>query len=187
MAHIPIDLPDQSIHIHAQRELAFEVVAALGPTEEKRGQGGSAKSKLDSAPAVKIIATNSDRQLVEFNTPLKLGPVRKTWKTTEWVSPMPPLSIDFNLLPDRGFIAGGLRELVDRFEFEDEGGCTVLTYKSRFGIRWSIGGWVLGKVLFGPVIRNHMIDHLAEVKVLVENRAKRSRIYPLRDCTVGDE
>ena len=125
--------------------------------------------------------------LVEFTTPVKLGPVSMTWKSIEWVIPIKPTSIDFELVPAGGVLAGGFRQLSDRFEFENEGNCTRMIYKSRFGIRWSVGGWLFGKLLIGPIIKSHMIEHLGEVKELVENRAKRSRIYPQKDCTVGDE
>jgi len=181
VAHIPIDLPDQTIHIHAQRELAFEMVSALGIME-----GDSKKKGGASSPSIKVIAANGDRQLVEFRTPLKIGPIAGSWKTTEWVTPKSPKSIDFELLPDSGIFGGGLRQLTDRFEFVQQGNCTELTYKSRFGIRWSVGGWLLGKVLFAPILKSHMIEHLNEVKRLVENRAKRSRIYPQLECSVGN-
>lgn len=181
MAHIPISLPDQSIHIHAQRELAFQMVSALGISEEDRANGNSKKG-----PTIKVIAANGNRQLVEFRTPLKLGPLNTSWKTTEWVTPHSPVSIDFDLLPDSGLVAGGLRELHDRFDFEQAGNCTVLNYQSQFGIRWSVGGWLLGKLVFRPIIKKHMIQHLTEVKQLIENRARRSRIYPQLACSLDD-
>lgn len=182
MAHIPIDLPDQSVHIHADRELAFEMVSALGsgPTSSNCNDGSS-------RPMSKVLEKRDDRMLVEFATPLKLGPLSTTWISTEWVTPMTPTSIDFELVPARGVVAGGLQQLSDRFEFEQEGNCTRLRYKSRIGIRWSVGGWLLGKVLIGPFIKSHMVEHLGEVKELVENRAKRSRIYPQKDCTIGGD
>lgn len=185
MAHITINLPDQTIHIHAQRELVFEMVSTLG--NSANGKKESRSHGSPTTPAVKIIATSGNRQLVEFHTPLKIGPLSTTWKTTEWVTPNAPSSIDFDLLPDKGPIGGGLRQLNDRFEFDAVGNCTELTYKSRFGIRWSIGGWILGKLVFGPIIRSHMVTHLTELKLTVENRAKRSRLYPQLDCSAGDE
>jgi hypothetical protein len=178
VAHIPIDLPNQSVHIHADRELAFEMVSALGTGT---GQGG-----VSLQPMSKVIEKHEDRMLVEFTTPLKLWPISVTWKSTEWVTSKKPTSIDFELVPARGIVRGALRQLSDHFEFEKEGNCTRMTYRSRFGMRWSIGGWVLGKVLIGPIIKDHMVEHLGEVKELVENRARRSRIYPQTDCTIGD-
>jgi hypothetical protein len=149
------------------------MISAKGRTSGSPG-GGQSSSR--------ILEQDADRMLVEFNTPLKIGPISTTWKTTEWVTPNAPSSIDFNLVPVGGIMSGGLRELVDRFEFEQQGNCTLLTYKSRFGIRWSVGGWLLDKVLFGPIIKSHMIEHLGEVKEMIESRAKNSHIYPQLDC-----
>ena len=186
MAHIPIDLPDQSVHIHAQRELAFEVIAALGAGGAGM-PGVSSSAKKGQKPMSVVLEEDGDRMLVEFNSHMKFGPFSTVWTTTEWVSPEKPESISFELVPARGIIKGGLRQLTDRFEFEERGNCTVMTYKSRFGIRWSVGGWVLGKVLFGPIIKKHMIEHLGSVKEMIENRASRSRVYPQLPCDEGDE
>lgn len=177
MAHISIDLPDQSVHIHAQRELAFEVITSFGVG----GMGGS------DGPSNVVLKEDGRRMLVEFHTPLKFGPISTTWKSTEWVTPEKPVSIDFELVPAGGIINGGLRELKDRLTLEKRGNCTLLTYKSRFGIRWSVGGWLFGKVLIGPIIKKHMIEHLGEVREMIENRAKRSRLYPQLDCDEADE
>jgi len=177
VAHIPIDLPDQSVHIHAQRELAFEVISSFGTGGSGRGSQGPMSVVLEEA---------GDRMLVEFRSRIKFGPISTTWKTTEWVSPQKPVSIGFELVPDQGVLVGGLRQLTDLFEFEKDGNCTVLTYKSRFGIRWSVGGWLLGKVLIGPIIKKHMAQHLAEVKEMIENRARRSRLYPQVACDQAD-
>lgn len=175
MAHIPIDLPTQSVHIHAQRDLAFEVIAGMGT-------GGA----NGDSPNV-VLEKNGNRMLVEFHTPLKIGPFSTTWKSTEWVTPSKPDSIDFDLVPTNGIINGGLRQLTDRFEFAESGNCTELAYKSRFGIRWSIGGWLLGKAVFGPIMKKHMIEHLGDVKGIIENRASRSRLYPQLECDQVDE
>jgi len=173
VAHIPIDLPDQSIHIHAQRELAFEMISALGGMSDAKGAG---------APMSTVLREDGERTFVEFNTPLKLGPISTIWKTTEWVTPKQPSSIDFELVPSSGILTGGLRQLTDRFEFAEQGNCTLITYKSRFGIRWSVGGWLLGIVVVKPIIKAHMAEHLDEIKEMIENRAKRSRVYPQLVC-----
>ena len=117
---------------------------------------------------------------------MKIGPISTTWKTTEWVLPEKPVSISFELVPDHGIIIGGLRQLTDQFIFKKQGNCTVLTYKSRFGIRWSVGGWLVGKIIIGPIIKKHMVEHLVEVKAVIENRARRSRVYPQRECSEAD-
>ncbi len=175
MAHITVVLPEQSIHIHAQRELAFEMVSAIG------GSMPNGKSGSNSKPT--ILKEEESRMFVEFKTPMKLGPFSMTWKSREWVTPVKPESIDFEMVPGSGIVNGGLRQLSDRFEFEQQGNCTVLKYKSRFGIRWSVGGWILGKFLFAPMIKSHMNEHLHEVKEMVESRAVRSRIYPQLPCS----
>ena len=186
MAHIAIDLPEQSVHIHAQRELAFEVITAFGNSASAGGKnGGAVIGEHDSTNVV--LEKDGDRMLVEFRTPVKLGPVSTVWKTTEWVSPEKPESISFELVPDHGILTGGLRQLTDRVDFKKQGNCTVLTYRSRFGIRWSVGGWLLGKMLIGPIIEKHMIEHLGEVKEMIENRARRSRIYPQLACDESEE
>ena len=174
MTHIPIDLPDQSVHIHAQRSLAFELVSALGTS----GRNGG--------PSSRVLEVDGNRMLVEFHTPLKLGPLNMTWKSVEWVTPDKPQSIDFELVPVGGIITGGLQQLTDHFELEKKGNCTVLTYRSRFGICWSIGGWLLGKVLIGPIIKKHMVQHLGDLKEMIENRASRSRLYPQLPCEEAD-
>ena len=188
MAHIPIDLPDQSVHIHAQRDLAFEVVSAFGSAGKRSGAANGSGQNIGSQPPMSVVLEQvDDRMLVEFRSSIKLGPVSTTWKTTEWVSPVRPGSISFELVPGRGVIAGGLKQLTDHFLFEKRDNCTVLTYRSRFGIRWSVGGWLLGKVLIGPIIKSHMVQHLADVKVMIENRAQRSRLYPQLTCDHATE
>ncbi|TDI88639.1 MAG: hypothetical protein E2O75_08655 [Chloroflexi bacterium] len=190
MAHIPIDLPDQSIHIHAQRELAFEVISALGSGASGMASAGDMAGGTGArkqSPTSVVLEEDGDRMLVEFRSHVKIGPISTTWKTTEWVLPEKPVSISFELVPDHGIITGGLRQLTDHFDFEKQGNCTVLTYKSRFGIRWSVGGWLLGKALIGPIIKKHMIEHLGEVKEMIESRAGRSRLYPQLECDEGDE
>ncbi|MCZ6538482.1 MAG: hypothetical protein O6922_01480, partial [Chloroflexi bacterium] len=141
LAHIPIDLRDQSVHVHAQRELAFEVVSSYGVSGRAgdMSSGFGARKRGDSAV---VLEESGTRKLVEFRTHIKFGPFSTTWKTTEWVSPNRPESISFELVPDSGIIRGGLRQLTDKFEFEKQGNCTLLTYRSRFGIRWSVGGWL---------------------------------------------
>ena len=184
MAHIPIDLPDQSVHIHAQRDLAFEVISSFG----NGGNGGPANGNGGSQrPMSVVLKEDGSRMLVEFQSNIKFGLISTTWKTTEWVSPAKPTSIAFELVPASGIMAGGLRQLTDRFDFHEKGNCTVLTYKSRFGMRWSVGGWLLGKMLIGPIIKKHMIEHLGEVKIMIESRASRSRLYPQLDCDEADD
>ena len=184
MAHIPIDLPEQSVHIHAQRELVFEIVSAMGGSA---GKSASESGESHSKPSSKVLEQEETRMLVEFTTPLKIGVASVLWKSNVWVTQKMPESIDFELVQSGGLISGGLRQLSDRFEFHQQGNCTVLTYKSRFGIRWSFGGWLIGKAVFAPIIKSHMAIHLSEVKEMIENRARRSRVYPQLACSELDD
>lgn len=163
----PIFLPQAQIHIHADRRLVFQVVTAFG--------AGMAESGM---PVPKVLQDEGDRKLVAFSTPLKMPGYTKIFPTNEWVTMKEPEQIDFNLVPGNGPIVGGLKLLADRFTFEDREGCTLMRYDSKFAIRWSWPGWILGKLLFAPVIRSHMHHHLDELKVMIEERAKRSRVFP---------
>lgn len=163
----PIALPTAEIHIHADRRLVFQVVTAFGAATSESG-----------APGPKLLQDDGDRKLVQFSTPVKLLGMQKAFPTNEWVTMKEPERIDFNLVPGDGPITGGLKLLSDRFTFEDQSGCTLMRYDSTFGIRWSWPGWVLGKLLFAPILKSHMRHHLDGLKVMVEERAKRSRVFP---------
>ncbi len=163
----PIALPPAEIHIHADRRLAFQVVTAFGAA----ASGGG-------VPGPKILQDEGDRKLVAFSTPVKLLGMNRVFPTTEWVTLNEPEQIDFDLVPGKGPIAGGLKLLKDRFTFEDREGCTLMRYESTFAIRWSWPGWILGKLLFAPIIGSHMRHHLDELKVMIEERASRSRAFP---------
>lgn len=162
----PITLRPAEVHIHADRRLAFQVVTAFGAASS------------DGSPGPKVLEDHGDRKLVAFSTPVKLLGFSKPFPTTEWVTLNEPEQIDFELVPGKGPIVGGLKLLIDRFTFEDRSGCTLLRYESRFAIRWSWPGWLLGKLLFAPVIGSHMRHHLDELKLTIEERAKRSRAFP---------
>lgn len=163
----PITLPTAEIHIHADRRLVFQVVTAFNADVSSGG-----------VPGPEVVEDAGDRKLVRFSTPVKFLGMTKIFPTTEWVTMKEPEQIDFNLVPGNGPIVGGLRSLADRFTFEDREGCTLMRYDSTFAIRWSWPGWVLGKLLFAPILESHMKQHLQELKVTVEKRAKRSRVFP---------
>ncbi len=163
----PIDLPPAEIHIHADRRLAFQVVTAFGAAMSDEG-----------VPGPKVLRDEGNRKLVAFSTPIKLFGMRKVFPTNEWVTLREPEEVQFDLVPGNGPIVGGLKLLADRFTFEDREGCTLLRYDSRFAIRWSWPGWILGKLLFAPILRSLMRNHLDELKVLIEERASRSRAFP---------
>jgi hypothetical protein len=172
----PIVVEPAQIHIHADRRLAFQVLTAFDvvtPGEQ-------------AAPAPRILQDEGDRKLVAFSTPIKMLGMTKVFPTTEWVSMQEPEQIDFSMVPGKGVIVGGLKLLQDRFTLEDRSGCTLLRYDSTFGIRWSWPGWILGKLLFERVMRSTMNHHLKEVKVMIEERAKRSRMFPqVENCPEG--
>ena len=163
----PIRLEPAEIHIHADRRLAFQVLTAFSAGRSESG-----------VPGPKVLEDEGERKLVAFHTPVKVLRWRTVFPTNEWVTLYEPGQIDFNLVPGKGPITGGLKLLKDRFTLEDREGCTLMRYDSTFGIRWSWPGWILGKLLFAPVLRSLMRHHLDEVKVTIEERAKRSRVYP---------
>jgi hypothetical protein len=170
VAVIPIRVEPEEIHIRADRRLAFEVVTGF-----TSGNGAP-----EGAP--RVLETDGDRLLVEFRTPVDLGfGIRWHFRTVEWLTLKEPEQIDFDLVPGKGPIRGGLKLLTDRFSLHDVDGCTEFRYESTFGIRWSVLGWLLGKLLIQRAMKQHMKKHLAALKVTIEARAERSRVYPL-DC-----
>ncbi len=170
----PIVLPPAEIHVHSDRRLAFQVLTAFGSGDSETG-----------IPRPKVLEDRGDRKLVAFHTPIKLLGRSIVFPTNEWVTLNEPEQIDFRLVPGTGPITGGLKLLEDRFTLEDRKGCTLLRYESTFGIRWSWPGWILGKLLFAPVLRSFMQEHLDEVKITIEDRAKRSRVFPQVESCSG--
>ena len=172
MATIPIRIPSETIHVNADRRVVFQVLTAFGAS---MGEG---------RPSNRVLEDQGTRKFVEFTTPIALGfGMHKNWITTEWVDLHEPEAIDFNLVPGSGPITGGLKLLSDRFELADLGSCTEFTYHSRFGIRWSIFGWILGKFYVKNFLQKHMREHLSEAKMAIEARAERSRVHPQLACT----
>ena len=164
MAIIPIRIEPKEIHIRADRRLAFQVVTAFGADQ---GENGASS---------KVLKTEGDRMLVEFHTPVKMF-FGITWvrvyRTVEWVTLHEPDQIDFSQ------VEGPLQLLEDRFLLEAVEGCTEFRYESTFGVRWSIFGWILGKLWLERCLKQHMRDHLKELQETIEARAKRSRVYAL--------
>lgn len=163
----PITVEPAEIHIHADRRLVFQVVTAFG-----------AAMSEGRAPGPQVLQDEGDRKLVAFSTPVKVLGMVKIFPTNEWVKMTEPEQVQFDLVPGQGPITGGLKLLSDRFTFEDREGCTLMRYHSKFAIRWSWPGWILGKLLFAPLIKSHMRHHLAELKEMAEERAGRSRAFP---------
>ena len=172
MGVIPIQIPSQTIHVDADRRLAFQVLTAFGV------------STGSSGPSNRVLEDHGSRKFVEFTTRISLGfGIHRDWVTTEWVELHEPDAIEFNLVPGTGPITGGLKLLSDRFELSARGNCTQFTYHSTFGLRWSVFGWVLGKIYIQKFLQKHMREHLSRMKNLIEARAEKSRVYPQVACT----
>ena len=165
---IPISVKPVEIHVAADRRLAFEVLTAFGV----RNPNGS---------STLILEEQEGRSLVEFVTPVRglLGRTR-LYRTVEWVTMFPPERIEFEE------VEGPLRRLQDRFILLAEGNCTRFKYESRFGLGWSVFGWVLGQVYVRNVLRRFMLKHAIETKQTIEARARRSRMFPYRACQHAD-
>ena len=160
---IPIRVPPVDVILQADRRLAFEVLTAFDSARAREGG------------ALRVIERHGDRWLIEFHTSYALWFGRKSsFETTEWVTVTPPGQIDFTLAEP----SGSLVLLEDRFTLDDIDGATRFRYESTFGLRGSIFGWVLGKLVVEPLMRRHMHNHVIDVKRIIEARAAKSRIYP---------
>ncbi|MFQ5899284.1 MAG: hypothetical protein ACE5JN_13720 [Candidatus Methylomirabilia bacterium] len=161
---IPIRMDPVETHIHADRRLAFQVLTAFGATQP---DGGSSR----------VLREEGGRKLVEFHTamPTSTGG-KKVYRTVEWVTLHDPEAIDFQ------GVEGPLDLLRDRFVLEDVGGCTAFRYESTFGMKGWIFGWLVGRFRVKPILGRFMREHTRELKETIEERAKRSRIFPYRDC-----
>ena len=168
MTVIPVYIPHMSVHIHADRRLAFQVLTAFGAST---GDGSSSR----------VLDQDADRLLVEFHTPGRdlLGR-RRTYRTVEWVTPREPDAIEFE------GVEGPLTMLRDRFDLADEGGCTRLDYRSEFGLAGWIFGWLFSALVVRRMLARTMREHLDEMKETIEARARRSRVFPQKPCSLGD-
>ncbi len=156
---IPIRLRPVEVHVHADRRLAFQVLTAFGAKQE---DGGSSR----------VLRDDGDRKLVEFHTPIG----KKTYRTVEWVTLREPEEIRFD------GVEGPLALLRDRFVLADAGGCTLFRYESTIGIKGSLAGWLIGRLRVRPRLVRFMRAHGLELKETIEARAKRSHLYPYRQC-----
>ena len=161
---IPIRLKPVELHIHADRRLAFQVLTAFGARQE---DGGSTT----------VLKDEGDRKLVEFHSVIPTRGRRETiYRTVEQVTLHEPDEIRFE------GVEGPLELLEDRFLLENVAGCTLFRYESTFGIRGGLVGWLRGQLVVGPVLRRFMRQHSLKLKKTIEDRAKKSRLYPYRDC-----
>ena len=148
-------------HFRADRRLAFQVLTAFG-------------AKKSDGPGSRVLKDEGDRLLVEFVTPMGKG--SKTVKTQEWVTLNEPGEIRFS------GVKGPLQLLEDRFTLEDDNGCTNFRYESTIGVRGWWLGWLIARYYAKPIVERLMRAHMPEMKEAIENRAKRSRMYPQTDC-----
>ena len=166
----PITLEPRSIHIQADRRLVYQVLTAYG------------QSGLDGY-STRVMEDHGDRKLVEFHTPLKVHNRTHVARSVEWVQLTEPERIDFWLAEgyeEKSVFALSLLE--DAFVLDARGGCTEMTYESRLAVKAPVIGWLLARLIIGPVMRRHMVEHLEEVKALCEARAVRSRVFPQGEC-----
>lgn len=161
---IPIRMDPVEVHIHADRHLAFQALTAFGA---KQPDGGSSR----------VLREESGRKLVEFHAliPTFTGG-KKVYRAIEWVTLHEPEAIDFE------GIQGPLALLRDRFVLEEVDGCTRFRYESTFGVNGWILGWVVGRFYVKPLLRRFMREHTRQLKEAIEERAKRSRVFPYREC-----
>lgn len=162
---IPIRLPIQEVHIHADPRLAFQVITAFGASSHESGSSS------------KVLSSAGSRLLVEFRTPTRdIFGRRKVYRTVEWVVPHEPHSVEFET------VEGPLSMMRDRLVLVPEGGCTRLRYESVIGIKGWVAGWLLGMVYVRPLLMRLMREHLATMKETIETRARRSKVFPQRPC-----
>jgi hypothetical protein len=123
LSTIAVRLEPQSIHIRADRRLAFQVLTAF-----------DTPAAAAEDPATRVLSREGARLLVEFHTegPGLMGG-RKVYRTVEWVTPHEPDLIEFE------GVEGPLPMLRDRLILDDRDGCTTLRYESEFG--WPVGCW----------------------------------------------
>ncbi len=153
---IPIRLAPVTLHIHADRRLAFEVLTAFGARQE---DGGSST----------VLRDEGDRKLVEFHSVIPTpGSARKMYRTVEWVTLHEPDEIRFE------GVEGPL-------------GCTLLRYESTIGIRGGPVGWLRGRFVVRPILRRFMLAHSRKLKETIEARARKSRVYPYRECGLAND
>ena len=169
----PIELEPRSVHIRADRRLVYQVLTAYG-NMGLEGYGS------------KVMEDHGDRKLVEFRTLLRVRNSVHVARSVEWVQLTPPERIEFWLAEgyeEKSIFALSLLE--DAFVLDARGGCTEMRYESRLAVKAPVIGWLLARLMIGPVMRRHMVDHLEDIKGLCEARAERSRVFPQEGCGHG--
>ena len=164
---IPIRMEPVETHIHADRRLVFQVLTAFGASQP---DGGSSTMLRDEG----------HRKLVEFRTliPTAAGG-KQMLRTVEWVTLHEPEAIDFV------GVEGPLDFLRDRFVLEEVGGCTSFRYESTFGLKGWIVGWLIGRRRVKRRLSRFMREHSNALKATIEERARQSRVFPQRECSLA--
>ena len=163
---IPVRLPPQEVHIHADRRLAYQVITAFGASQGLQGDSSRVLRREDDG-----------RMLVEFRSRVRgLFGRPKLYRTVERVTLHEPERVEFD------GVEGSLTLPRDRFLLEVDGNCTRLRYESRFGLRGWVLGWLVSVLYVRTRLNRLMKEHMAEMKGAIEERATRSRMYPQRSC-----
>ena len=82
-------------------------------------------------------------------------------------------------------VSGPLQLLEDRFTLEEDNGCTHFEYESTIGVRGWIFGWAIARFYAKSIVERMMLTHVPEMKAAVEDRARRSRVYPRSGCALA--
>lgn len=166
---IPVRMEAVETHIHADRRLAFQVLTAFGASQP---DGGSST----------VLRDEGHRKLVEFHSLIPAAAGGKQMvRTVEWVTLQAPEAIDFE------GVEGPLPFLRDRFVLEDTGGCTRFRYESTFGLKGWIVGWLIGRCRVKPRLGRFMRAHTHALKATIEERARQSRVFPYRRCSLAPD
>ncbi len=166
---IPVRVEAVETHIHADRRLAFQVLTAFGASQS---DGGSST----------VLKDDGNRKLVEFRSLIPTAAAGKQMiRTVEWVTLHEPEAIDFE------GVEGPLPFLRDRFVLQDTGGCTSFRYESTFGLKGWIVGWLIGRRRVKLRLSRFMRAHADSLKATIEERARRSRVFPYRGCALATD
>ena len=162
---VRIRVPTAEIHVQADRRLAFQVLTAWGVA----GPGGK--------PTSKVLEKTGDRVLCEFYTPVSayFG-LKWVQRTVEWVTVTEPERIIFDA------VKAPLPLMLCYWSLDEWGDCCLFKYDATIALHGSLFGWILGILFIRPMFKRMMQQHVIELKVTIEARAARSRVFPQRPC-----
>ena len=145
-------LGPQEIHIHAPRDVVFEVIS-----------GPYLRTPRAMRAKLEVLERGADMVLAAHHTPVAFG---LTATTTETVRFEPPGRIEFRL------VRGPVPHVVETFELREEGEKTELVYTGELGTDL----WALGErwgVLVARSWEKTVAASLASTKEEAERRAGR--------------